>query len=716
MKAFTYLKNLNIAPKLIASTVTAIVVVMSILGITSYHRQKDELLSKIKTQLVNQTKDIYNMVDIQIKMNQERVNEHLEFAHFYIHNIGQFREHAETISYRATNQITKEAKLISLKRWTIGGKAVLNNNEIVDSLLGFGVQTATIFQKIEGGYLRVATNVKKMDGSRAVGTYIPNDSPVIKTIENGETFKGRAFVVNDWYLTCYEPIYVNGKVGGILYVGAKEKDMEMLRNVFSEVKIEGDGYPFVLSSSGEMLIHPIATGQSIQGTELLTSLNSRVESGNHEGFLKYKWDDNGNILNKELYFIYYEPIQAFIATTYSEDAMYVSVHQLRNTVLLGILAAIVLVFLSIWFIVKAITDNLGKLMRFSEQLAKGHLFATADISQKDEVGKLAAALEAMRLKLKAIASDVNEIINNVASGGEQIASSSQNIASGANQQASSTEEVSSSLEELVSTIDQNSENAKITEQTALDTANTIIKGKETFSKTVAAMNDIVENISIVHDIAERTDLLAVNAAIEAARAGQSGKGFAVVAVEVRKLSEQAQQAAVKIQNLTVKLVEMAESASELFDDVVPKVQNTAKLIQEISVASNEQASGMTQINKAIEQLSNVSQQSSATSEELASSSEELKLQANLLKKTFGFFKLEGNSSKIVSLKEKLIEQVASVIDSIEDENEIFDLDFKVTKKDSSTSSFKHEAKKDSEKGIVIDLDESDDSSEEFEKY
>ncbi len=164
------------------------------------------------------------------------------------------------------------------------------------------------------------------------------------------------------------------------------------------------------------------------------------------------------------------------------------------------------------------------------------------------------------------------------------------------------------------------------------------------AETVAAMKQIAEKISIIEEIARQTDLLALNAAIEAARAGEHGKGFAVVASEVRKLAERSQTAAGEIGKLSSTSVEIAESAGEMLKKLVPDIQRTAELVQEISAASAEQNSGAEQINTALQQLDQVIQQNAAASEEMSSTAEELAAQAEQLQDTISFFMLERESA------------------------------------------------------------------------
>jgi len=214
----------------------------------------------------------------------------------------------------------------------------------------------------------------------------------------------------------------------------------------------------------------------------------------------------------------------------------------------------------------------------------------------------------------------------VRSGAEQISTSSVQLSQGASEQAASVEEVSSSLEEMTATIRQNAENARETEKIAIKIASDAKGGGETVKKTVTAMKNIAEKISIIQEIARQTNLLSLNASIEAARAGEHGKGFAVVASEVQKLAERSQNAAAEIRELSGSSVEVAEKAGEMLDKLVPDIQKTSELVAEINAASGEQANGIQQINSAVQQLNSVVQQNASASEELTATAEELSSQ------------------------------------------------------------------------------------------
>jgi methyl-accepting chemotaxis protein len=191
-------------------------------------------------------------------------------------------------------------------------------------------------------------------------------------------------------------------------------------------------------------------------------------------------------------------------------------------------------------------------------------------------------------------------------------------------------------------IKQNADNAMQTEKIAVKSAADAQEGGKAVTQTVAAMKEIAGKISIIEEIARQTNLLALNAAIEAARAGEHGKGFAVVASEVRKLAERSQMAAAEISELSSSSVEVAEKAGEMLSAMLPDIQRTAGLVQEISAASKEQDTGTEQINKAIQQLDQVIQQNAAAAEEMSATAEELANQSEQLQSTISFFKV-GNT-------------------------------------------------------------------------
>lgn len=313
------------------------------------------------------------------------------------------------------------------------------------------------------------------------------------------------------------------------------------------------------------------------------------------------------------------------------------------TMILAILIGLALAIFLALLISGAITRGINKGVALSEEIASGNLTVEIDetlLQQKDEIGHLARSLQQMVEQLREIIGDILSGADNIAAASQEMSGTSQQMSQGASEQASSAEEVSSSMEEMVANIQQNTDNALQTEKIALQAASGIKKSTESAGTAVITMKEIAKKISIIGDIADQTNMLALNAAVEAARAGEHGKGFAVVAEEVRKLAERSLIAAEEIDMLSEKGVTVSEEASVQLAAIVPEIEKTARLVQEIAAASMEQNSGADQVNNAIQQLNQVIQQNAAASEEMASSSEELSGQAEQMKEVVSFFTIE----------------------------------------------------------------------------
>jgi methyl-accepting chemotaxis protein len=330
-----------------------------------------------------------------------------------------------------------------------------------------------------------------------------------------------------------------------------------------------------------------------------------------------------------------------------------------NTMVIGLIFAIIIGLAAAWFITRSIVEPMKLGLEFAKKVSQGDLTARIEVNQKDEIGVLAAALRDMVSKLRLVVDRVKTSANNVASGSRELSSgaqqlntSSEEISQGASEQASSVEEVSSSMEQMASNIRQNADNAMQTEKIAKKASEDAKGSGKAVEETVNAMRQIVQKISIIEDISRQTNLLALNAAIEAARAGEYGRGFAVVASEVRTLAENSKTAAIEINELAQANMGISEKASAMIIQLVPDIEKTADLVQEISAACNEQDTVATQVNKAVQQLDIVIQRNVAASEEMASASEqmaatseELTGQSDSLRQAMKFFKIEDSGER-----------------------------------------------------------------------
>lgn len=317
-----------------------------------------------------------------------------------------------------------------------------------------------------------------------------------------------------------------------------------------------------------------------------------------------------------------------------------------NKIIIGtIVAALILGIIIAMFLANLITVPITVGVQFAKSLAEGDLTAKLDVNGKDEIGQLAQALRDMRDKLSQVVAQVRSNSDTLASASQQVSATAQSMSQMATEQASSVEETTSSIEQLNASVQQNTENAHVTEQMATKSAGEARDGGEAVNETVTAMKNIAKKIGQIEDIAYKTNLLSLNAAIEAASAGEHGKGFAVVAAEVRKLAESSRVTAEEINELATNSVAIAEKAGNLIATVVPNIVKTADLVQEINAASMEQSSGINQINDAMRQLDKATQQNAASAEELAATSEELNGQATQLQHAVAFFKLDNSGNR-----------------------------------------------------------------------
>ncbi len=295
-------------------------------------------------------------------------------------------------------------------------------------------------------------------------------------------------------------------------------------------------------------------------------------------------------------------------------------------------------------VLQTTSTGIEDVVRVMRSLAQGNL--TQKI-EDDYNGVFDQLKNDVNITIERLTDVIEKVRNNTDLSAEsalEVNNTAQQLGEGSSKQAASLEEISSSMEQMSANIRQSADNAGQTEQIAQKAASDAKESGQTVSEAVVAMKAIAEKISIIEEIARQTNLLALNAAIEAARAGEHGKGFAVVAAEVRKLAERSQKAAGEIGDLSGSTVVIAEQAGTRLLQLVPDIQKTAELVQEISVASREQDVGADEINKAIQQLDQTVQRSASSAEGLVTSASQLTSQAEEQRENMSFFVLAENSA------------------------------------------------------------------------
>lgn len=396
-------KNLSLSSKIALFIISTLFIIFSIAAFYLYKWQKDITLKESNNRVTGHIEYIKTNIETQLKEKQEQVNIALNLAHnmFYANNLTLSESSTEKV--QAVNQITKNVETVEIPTMYLNDQKLISNYSLVDKIKEKSVETATIFQKIPQGYLRISTNVLKNDGTRAVGTYIPNSSEVIKTVNNKNTFKGRAFVVNDWYLTAYEPIIVNSKVEGILYVGVKENNYTILKQLFNETKLYDSGVEFLVGNKGEMKIHPKLEKQNVKDEDYFQKL---ISIGTQEGMFTFLDDKN---VRKQLFYTFIPDIESYVCFMVNEKDSLSILSKLKQFILFILLISSLLIALSVLFIVKRLTLPLQKLSDQIKLLSLGKHANSIEYSSNDEIGSIAQSTDKLIEGLQKTASFAEDI-------------------------------------------------------------------------------------------------------------------------------------------------------------------------------------------------------------------------------------------------------------------------------------------------------------------
>ncbi len=335
------LEHIRIKAKLLYPIFLGMIIAIAAISFISINKVKNNIRQRVVTDLHLQVRTVKSMFEREKALKLKKVKYDLRVAHdiFYQQKL-ELSDDSIVIS--AINQLNLASHDVKIPLMKINRKAVHKNHQLIDRISYLSGGTATLFQKIDSGYVRLSTNVLKLDNSRAVNTFIPNNSPVIKTIEKGETYIGRAYVVNDWYITAYEPIVIDGKIQGILYVGDKEKDICDLRAILQKLRIGKSGYVFVFDKNKKMIIEP---PENLQLHENEAILNSIIQ----KNFGNLVHDNKSSNDQRIVAYNYYPDFELYLAASISsKEFESIQIKYIINNVLYSTL--IILIFFSLYVI------------------------------------------------------------------------------------------------------------------------------------------------------------------------------------------------------------------------------------------------------------------------------------------------------------------------------------------------------------------------------
>jgi len=309
---------------------------------------------------------------------------------------------------------------------------------------------------------------------------------------------------------------------------------------------------------------------------------------------------------------------------------------LWTALILAIIAGLVT-----WIMRSTVVLPLLKITTLTESMSQGRFSGGIAKPSNDEIGKVGKALNIMISSLSSVIRTVSQAAEAVHSSSSELSEAADNVADGAAFQAAQVEEVSASMESIADSIRSNAKNLDSTREIAVQAAKNAEESGEAVRAGLSALKEIAGRVQVIEEIARQTNLLALNAAIEAARAGEHGKGFAVVASEVRKLAERSGNAALEIINISESSGEVADRAGNQLAKLVPEIQRTAELIEEIAEASSAQDSNARQVNESIQNLGEVIHRNATAAEEIASTTQSLTSKAKELTDATDFFDVDG---------------------------------------------------------------------------
>jgi len=629
---------------LVACAIMLIVPLVIISGVTVVKQNKMQQEAAVSCRnlafadLDHVVTGIHAMCASQQAVLEDGVGDGLAVTSHIMNNLGDVSFADETVAWTAVNQYTKSSSTVTLPRMLVGETWLEQNasanqtSPVVDAAQKLVGGTATIFQRMNdrGDMLRVCTNVMKTDGARAIGTYIPavnpdgKPNPVVQTVLSGKTFTGKAFVVDRWYITAYEPIVGSaGDVVGISYFGVPMESAAVLRQSIMDVQVGQTGYVYVLDSKGDYVI---SKGGKRDGENIWKAKDSNGVLFIQEIVAKavklgpgeideqwYPWKNKGDdeARMKVARIGYFAPWDWVIGAG-SYESEFLEAEQViqrlgrENTVAMLITGLLTLVLTG-----------------------------------------LAAALISGRMvnQLVRVADHLDQNSDQVNGTSSEINATSQQMAQGANDQAASLQEIAASLEQISAVTRETANSAESSDRDSDDAADAARRGVQAMEQLSGVIGEIKNSsdetariLKTIDEIAFQTNLLALNAAVEAARAGEAGKGFAVVAEEVRNLAQRSAEAARSTADLISTSQESAnrgvtatEQVGGILNEITGSVDKVSTAVAEVARASSEQAEGIGEINTAVSRLDQVTQDNAAAAEEAAASSKDLESRADELR-------------------------------------------------------------------------------------
>lgn len=628
---FLRINEFTIKQQLLFLSIVLVLIPTAILGVISYESAKSEIITEVHANLEVQAGLILRNVESLYEAAQKKKEADLNVARAEFYSQGKpYLSKDETVTLAVTNQITKEKKQITIPHMMINDEKILYNYNAVDKIKSIVGGSSTIFQIIPGGMVRISTNVQNLDKTRAVLTYIPDDSPVYKSVMKGETYSGRAFVVTGWYMAAYEPIKdAQGEIIGALFVGVEEKYyQESILQKLAEIKIGQTGYIYILDDKGNYVL---SSGRKRDGENIWNAtdangdyfirdiVNTGLKLKTEETALKtYPWQNIGESQArlKAAGYTYFPEWNWIVAASAYEDEFYAGIQHIRTITLIVASIAVILSALAAYIVADKISRSFSSLISKMNLVSEGDLKVKLESKQgKNEITQIESAFAGMVANIKNLIDGIIKSSSMAASAAEQFSASAeevnatsmqvsntiQELAKGSqtlSKQSADTESRVNQMIESLSSISQSAQSssknaedatiaakkgagaAKIASETMGSLKNKVAESAQVVRELGDQTKEINKIVEVINSISEETNLLALNAAIEAARAGDAGRGFAVVADEVRKLAEQSQSSTARIEEMITRIIASTGRAVKTMEEGEDEMQKGNQVVVE----------------------------------------------------------------------------------------------------------------------------------------
>ena len=539
------------------------------------------------------------------------------------------------------------------------GDQTLNNNfALVDEFTAQTGAVATIFVRQENDFYRIATSLKKENGERAVGTPLGNQHPAWKQLMEGQTYTGKAQLFGRDYMTRYLPVKdEGGQVVAVVFIGIDfTEGMQALKKNILSIKIRDTGYVFVLETgkdAGKAVIHPSAEGRNLldskdsKGRPIIQEMLAR-----QQGLIRYDWSNpaEDNAVQEKITAIGTFPKWGWLVgsgTYVNEVNAEVRAIQIPF-VLMIVLSTLVLLACVLYCTRLWVSRPLAEVLKVTEQVAQGDLTVSIPERPLDEVGRLLQATNLMCAHLRSMIGETDSLATHLSHDAHGLALAATEVADISGEQSSAAAHMAAAIEEMSASIHQVSDHAQEARAVAEHFGSISDDGVEVIDQAIQSMSQIAHTVrdasaavsalggqseqisqivNVIREIADQTNLLALNAAIEAARAGEAGRGFAVVADEVRKLAERTTQSTQEISGMVSSIQDGSRNAVSRMDDGLKQVEKGVELANEAGTRIADIRQNSNRVSQAVIGISEALSEQSSANRDIALSVERIAQQA-----------------------------------------------------------------------------------------